>query len=93
MNSLGPVMGFSNKGHIMNITFPALITANDYHEFDCIANALKQFKVKCRFKEVGFADKGYMAVFYDTNLSNPKVAKLISLAKKKVKEFDNFFYV
>jgi hypothetical protein len=93
MNSLGPVMGFSNKGHIMknNITFPALITANDYHEFDYIANALRQFKVKCRFKEVGFADRGYMAVFYDTKMSDPKVVKLVSLAEKKVKEFDSFY--
>lgn len=74
-----------------NITFPALITANDYHEFDYIANALRQFKVKCRFKEVGFADRGYMAVFYDTKMSDPKVVKLVSLAEKKVKEFDSFY--
>lgn len=69
------------------IKLPSLIMVNDYHEFANIKSVLVQFGVKCKYVEVGFAYH-YMAVFYNTSKSDPKVKKLILEGKDRERSFN-----
>jgi hypothetical protein len=68
----------------MNIKFPKLVFADDYHEFSsdgAMARLLQDLDPRLKLKEVGFLDTMYMGVVYEGRM--PNRAEILEMIKDR----------
>jgi hypothetical protein len=73
----------------MDIKFPKIVFADDYHEFSshgAMARLLKDLDPRLKLKEVGFLDTMYMGVVYMGR--EPSRAQLLELIKDRFDKKD-----
>ena len=65
----------------MNIQFPQVHKATDYHDFDVKAQALRSFGVPVNVREIDHSGSAYWAIFFVGSLTKEELNDAVNKAQ------------
>ena len=71
----------TTQGDTMNIQFPQVHKATDYHDFDVKAQALRSFGVPVNVREIDHSGSAYWAIFFVGSLTKEELNDAVNKAQ------------